>query len=779
MIHRRGLPRGVSRALPYLLLALAFGLGMTQVVRASITFDEGPHLAVGYTTLRTRDLRLQPVHIHPPLANVLAGAPLLFQRDLPDPAQVEGWEIASLSALTDAIVWSYPHPRRIAVAGRMPILLLNALIGAMVYRWAHDLGGRHAALPALFLYALDPNAIAHGALITTDTGAVLFSVATLYALYRALRTPSAPRRRRLLALTGVLLGLAQLTKVSALMLVPVAALVLLAEAWARSRQVGYALQLAALRTLALIAIAALVVWAGYGFELRPIAEGGIPVPAATHIEIFRSLNEHYDLGHPTFALGRVSSHGWWWYFPLAFVLKTPLPVLLLTLVSVALVAGYARRRFSDILHLPNRAVAATALGLFPLLYAGASLFSTVNIGYRHLLPILPFMYITVAMVLTRRDAVPTLYLRPARGLLAASLAWLTVSTLGTLPYPLTFFNELAGGASGGYRALVDSNLDWGQNLWDLSEWMGEHGERHVNYAHFSPARPQAYKIDAGFLPPDPRAVPFAPWYPAPGLYAIGATVLQGAYAPDINTFAWFRDREPLARLGHALFLYRVEERPRPTWVVLCTSTLEADDVHRRLGTTGLRIIQPDCAQTRVYRDTTEPGLVVTAGSASTDEVGEPQFTLRNADGGIEATVYRISRDDGRPGVAAHAEDRIEGPLTFLGHTIVETAAGEQTAWIVRTHWQVRSIPSRPLSLMAHLVGAQGTPLAVGDGLGFPIEQWQAGDIIVQTHRLEPAGDVPGSGPLSLHVGAYWLDTMARWATAGGGDAIVLEVGTQP
>ena len=113
--------------LPLLLILAYFALGMGQVTHASITFDEGPHLAVGYTTLRTGDLRLQPVHIHPPLANVLAAAPLLLQSDLPDPRAVDGWEIASLSAITDAVVWRYPEPARIAVAGRMPILWLGVL----------------------------------------------------------------------------------------------------------------------------------------------------------------------------------------------------------------------------------------------------------------------------------------------------------------------------------------------------------------------------------------------------------------------------------------------------------------------------------------------------------------------------------------------------------------------------------------------------------------------------------------------------------------------------
>ena len=120
------------------LLLLLFALGMLQVRQASITFDEGPHLAIGYATLRTGDLRLQPVHIHPPLANALAAAPLLLQDDLPDPRAVDGWEIASLSAVTDAVVWSYPEPRRIATAGRVPILLLGVLTGALVCRWARD-----------------------------------------------------------------------------------------------------------------------------------------------------------------------------------------------------------------------------------------------------------------------------------------------------------------------------------------------------------------------------------------------------------------------------------------------------------------------------------------------------------------------------------------------------------------------------------------------------------------------------------------------------------------
>ena len=159
--------------------------------------------------------------------------------------------------------------------------------------------------------------------------------------------------------------------------------------------------------------------------------------------------------------------------------------------------------------------------IFPVLYAATSVFSSVNIGYRHLLPILPFLAIGVGVTLARRCT------RVSALGMTALVVWLAVGTFRTLPYPLTFFNELAGGPSNGYHVLVDSNLDWGQNLWDLKTWMAKHGETRVAYAHYSPARPDTYGIEADFLPPDPRAAPFAPWRPEPGLYAIAATVLQG------------------------------------------------------------------------------------------------------------------------------------------------------------------------------------------------------------------------------------------------------------
>ena len=808
--------------LPLLLILAYFALGMAQVTHASITFDEGPHLAIGYATLRTGDFRLQPIHIHPPLANVLAAAPLLLQSDLPDPRTVDGWEIASLSAITDAVVWRYPQPARIAVAGRVPILWLGVLLGALLYRWAKDLGGWRAGLLTLALYAFDPNCIAHGSLITTDMAAVFFVVATLYLANGKWRIANGERRIangkwriangkwRMVAI-GVLLGLAQLAKVSALMLVPVVGLLLLVRAVVGQNQriggsangelriTNHGLRITkdVLRAWVVVfGIAALVVWAGYRFEVSAVPGFPFPLPAGTHVRIFQSLREHYDLGHPTFLMGQVSNRGWWWYFPVAFALKTPLPVLLLAGWAVwskvkSRMANGERRMANDASCMQYAGWVKTfSFLLFPLLYVVSSLFSTVNIGYRHLLPLLPFLYVGIgvrmasgkwqmandASRITHHESRLTRYFLPFASCFLL-LTWLIIGTLAVAPHFLTFFNEVAGGARGGYRYLVDSNLDWGQNLWDLRTWMDEHAEERVYYAHYSPARPDVYGIDAMYLPPDPRAVAFAPWNPAPGLYAIGATVLQGPYAPDVNTYAWFRGREPVARLGNALWLYRVPPREAPAWVAFCAGVpFSPEDVAQRVGVDELRVLWPDCTHTSVYPAGAQPGIVVAAADEAAPPTAERDVALRSAAGEIEYAVYRLAGTSPLPETALSKTD-VDGPLDFLGYTLDAAGAEPGKDVVLQTYWRVKEVPGRPLSLMAHLLDAGRAGVAVGDGLGFPIEQWQPGDVIVQRHVLPiPADARPGV--YTVITGAYWLDTMERWLIwiEGGGHTGVL-VGT--
>ena len=751
------------------LLLSYFTQGLQHIHQASITFDEGPHLAIGYATLKTGDFRLQPVHIHPPLANVLAAAPLYLQDDLPDPRDIPGWDVNSLSAITDEIVWKYPAPAHIATAGRLPILGLGVLLGALIFRWASDHKGYKAGLLALSLYAFDPNFIAHGSLITTDMATVLLSVATLYSTELYCRS----KINRQLLTTGLLLGLAQLAKVSALALVPVIGCILLLD---QLKENNYTLKPAkgwlktlSYRGLLVFIPAAITLWAGYQFEIVPVPGFPFPLPAGTHIRIYQSLQEHYHLGHPTFLMGRTGTQGWWWYFPATFALKTPLPTLLL---SIGMLLNWGLAFYHAPARTFQKILANTALLLFPPLYVAASLLSTVNIGYRHLLPILPFLYIGIGCMeipqslIHSRHHIQKTTRRLLRFGLYSLLLWQIAGTVRIAPHYLTSFNEIAGGPVEGYQALVDSNLDWGQNLWDLKAWMEAHNESHVYYAHYSPARPETYGIDASFLPPDPRAVDFTPWNPEPGLYAIGATVLQGPYAPNYNTYAWFRSHTPDAILGNALFIYKVPPRETAGWVALCANPapiVPIETVKANLATPDLRVITFNCEQSWILpNDTTTgryclpPNIASPAGTvlelAARQSNGEPAYSLYSLE-----TQPQISPLDIQP-------ESADIPLHFNGYQIDQSTAYPGDTLTLKTFWEVVEVPTQTLSLMAHLTGEDGIPIAVGDGLGVPIDQLQPGDVIIQQHTLEiPTNTKPGH--YSLQTGAYWLETMERWLWA--------------
>ena len=727
---------GTVLLLASVLVSILFAQLMTHARSASIIFDEGPHIAAGYTYLRTGDLRLQPVHIHPPLANVLAAMPLLLQPDLPDPRRIDGWEIASLSAVTDATVWQYPCPARMALAARLPITWMTLLLAAVVGRWAADLWGPRGGLLALLLLALDPHIIAHGSLVTTDMAVTLWGTTALFLAARALRRP----HRGYAVGAGIALGLALASKVSAISLIP-ALLILGLLAPIRLRH----------RLTAIIggmALAALTLWAVYGFEFRAVSGFPLPLPAATHLEIYRSLQSHYRLGHPAFLLGQNSDHGWWYYFPVAFALKAPIPTVLLTLAGLI-----GKPRFT-----PQVLRRWAPLVAFPLVYLASTPFSTVNIGYRHLLPVLPFLFILAGRAARVRT--------PHSVLCILLLVWLALGTWRVAPNYLAFFNELAGGPAGGYRYLVDSNLDWGQNLWQLRDWMRENGVGRVFYAHYSPARPEVYGVSVDFLPPDWRAVPFTPLDPAPGVYAIGATVLQGVYTPDVNTYAWFRARPPLDRLGYALFLYRVEPRPAPRWAVLCTDaapTISPDALRAGLGRPEIRVVFVDCAQTWVSLAPGPPGVLVMPPEAGPPPGAALDVPARRADGRPLYSLYRLEMS---PTPEHPLTTTLDGPLDLVGYSVFRTG-GEVELW---TFWRVKERPTRLLSLMGHLLGPDSAPVAVADGLGFPPEFWEPGDLIVQRHRFSIPADAP-PGEYTLATGAYWLDTMERWGAKVDGESV--------
>ncbi len=561
-----------SRFLLVGLLVLTFALALTSAVQKSPTADEQNHIARGAAYLGTGDPRLSVEH--PPLVNVLSALPAHLLLDLHLPLD-EWWEVGEWYHFADNFLWRVnTNPDRIVFLARLPIIGLGLVLVTLVFRWAGCRWGPWGGLLAAACCALDPNILAHTRFATTDVGGTCFVFLAAYALWRAMRRPSWPRALG----SGLAFGLALSAKLSNLLFGPIFALVVLADALAggrdRLRQ--------AVRNLALLAftifLGLLIVWATYGFQVGPLppgeetggeaGENGPLVPAPPYLKGVRAILGFSAGGRPAYLLGQYGQ-GWWYYFPVAFVVKTPLA----TLAALLIATGRALRRQSptsnlqspiSTLHSPTSNLQDDLWLLIPpIAYFLASMTSSLNIGYRHLLPVLPFLAVHIGRLAptTPRFLLPAP--RTARYLSVALIIALACSTLSIYPHFLAFFNPVGGGPENGWRILVDSNIDWGQDLKGLKAWMVREGVDRVRLSWFGPAYPEAYGIAYDLLPGLPHGFrmwehpPFDRDRPEPGVYAISVNNLVGVLFPDHDLYAWFRARPPDTKIGYSLFIYRV------------------------------------------------------------------------------------------------------------------------------------------------------------------------------------------------------------------------------
>jgi hypothetical protein len=499
----------------------------------SATFDETAHIAAGVSYAERGDFRLNPEH--PPLVKYLSGTSLVMTGRGSLDYRSGAWESADPWALGHDLLRQGPVAR--LTAARLPVLALGVILLLAVYGFAREMHGRGPALLALALATTCPTLLAHARLVTTDLAAALGATLTLWTAWRWLRAPS---WRRLVAVGGAL-GIALLSKYSCVLLVPaLAALVVVAAAMKR-----IAWRHALTGLLAAGAIAYVIVWAGYGLRYeaspgRPLTwaflerqEGGLPEPIALARE-HHLFPEAYLFGiayaraesreRVAFLDGEESVEGWWRYFPEAFALKTPLAFT--ALLAWAMVEGLKRTRGRSF---DGWFVALPALG-----FAAVSIVSRFNIGHRHLTPLYPILCIAIAPL-----AVPL----NARGVRRAAVAILVascfVSAVLATPGYLSYFNVLAGGKRGAAHHLVDSNLDWGQDLGRLRAWMDRHDVHEIDLAYFGTADPAAYGI--GFR----KIAFFFDFYPdRPSVrlesgrtVAISATLLQGLYLDREREFA--------------------------------------------------------------------------------------------------------------------------------------------------------------------------------------------------------------------------------------------------
>jgi Dolichyl-phosphate-mannose-protein mannosyltransferase len=544
-----------------LLLLAFFGQAYRCSLIKSPVFDEPAHIAAGLSYFETGEFKVNLQH--PPLLKEIGALPL-WLLGVKWPMARASW-VALPEKLDAGFQWRLGRdiifendPAKVMFWSRLPFLLLATLLGYCLYAWGRGLFGGTAAVGALILYALDPTLLAHGQLVTTDVGFAAFTLLLFYALWRYLNHRTFLR----LVLCGLALGAALASKFSAVFLLPVVALLLL---WAprfipaavprrgstlvdpyASEDGGQRIVWCLYALAAMVAVAALLIHALYF----------LPGDPGLYFRGMLLVNADHDPTYLAFMAGHFRSR-FLTYYLVAWLLKEPLPTLALVGLGVF---GILRRGAVTTMD--------RAFVLIPpaVIFVSHSLWSH-NLGIRYIIPALPFLYLAGGFGLAS-------LIREAgfarRALAAVLVAWLAVASAGVAPDHLSYFNELAcllqepskigldGGTACGPLWLDDSNVDWGQGVWQLKSWLDAHEKgRPFRFAYFGSMRPDNYGLIYEWISVDDLMHP-----PSPGLYVLSAHHLARAEGQLRLRYLdgpenWLLYRAPTAVVGHAYYIYDI------------------------------------------------------------------------------------------------------------------------------------------------------------------------------------------------------------------------------
>lgn len=286
-------------------------------------------------------------------------------------------------------------------------------------------------------------------------------------------------------------------------------------------------------------------------------------------------------GNTTFFLGQISNAGWKLYFPIIYLIKEPLALHIMTLMALAIFVYYLfkRRRQENLKsQRPNNSGWLTkffswfgknfdALAMFGFIafYWAVSIRSNLNIGVRHILPTFPLIYALVASQIVawvrKKKNEKKILSYAKRGTVGLLMIWQAASVMAIYPSFLAYFNESIGGPQNGYKYAVDSNLDWGQDLKRLKNWVDEQGIQKIYLDYFGGGDVKYYlgeKFQSWWGDRNPSDLESGDWL------AVSATFLQGGrgklvpgYKGSAGYYDWLNQYKPVTTIGYSIFVYQI------------------------------------------------------------------------------------------------------------------------------------------------------------------------------------------------------------------------------
>ena len=565
------------------LLILFSALAATSMWNDNANYDERIHLPAGYSYVTQQDMRLNPEH--PPLVKDLSGLPLLLMK-INFPYQSWGWNTALTTDSSRTPVWqtdvgfgndllyfSGNDAQNMMRYGRIPIILIGILLGFYIFKFAREQWGDLTGIIALAFYSFSPTFLAHTRLVTTDVAAAAAFFISFYYLYKWLKAPT----QRNIWLFGIVLGISFLTKFSTFLLIPIFGFIILIWILLNGQWKKYIGGFILILIVALLVIGAVYVYHIWNYPIekqaidtafilstfgfKPLANLSIWISSQPYLRAwgeyflgFLMVLQRSGGGNTTYYLGEISADGSRSYFPMMYLLKEPLAYILLAFFALFLALKKFISRKISIEFFRNN-FAEFGMLLVVAVYWFFSITSNLNIGVRHILPTIPFIYILTAGQISnwiKNSVKKSLFV-------LVLLVWVSVSVISVWPSFLAYYNEIAGGADRGYMIAVDSNLDWGQDILRLSQFIEKNNIKEIKLDYFSGA-PAEYYIKTA------KIIPFNREIPQKGWLAVSASVLQGACkgdkipcSYDERSYTWLDQYKPVAKIGYSIFVYKIEK----------------------------------------------------------------------------------------------------------------------------------------------------------------------------------------------------------------------------
>lgn len=599
-----------SKWLAGLFLAAMLGLGLVSMRGDSAIVDEVAHIPSGYSYLHYGDYRLNPEH--PPLIKDLSGVPLQFLKAF-FPTDNKAWTTDPNGQWETGWHFLYHYGNnadQILFWSRLPILLLAIVFGAGLFWFAKKHFGPRVATLSVFLYAFEPNILAHSRFVTTDIGIAAFNFLALATLWRWLKKPNWPN----VLLAGLAFGLAQLAKFSAILLIPFVCLMVGVwiitsdvpkKFWARVWKYGFQL-------VGIFAIGFALVWVVYiphtihmpDAVQNKLIEASLPSgyqhavskylikynnipgvkPFAQYALGVLMVQNRVSGGNTTYFLGEVTNQSFKSYFPFTYAVKTPIPLLIL--IAMSLISGawlYLRHKPFAVWKKFKSYVQEHLIEFSSLAYIGYyayfSITGNLNLGIRHLMPIIPLIILLTARQIVEifdwiKTRVPVIVPKVIFGGL---IGWFLFENLLIFPSYVAYFNELKGGPDSAYKYVTDSSIDWGQDLKRLKTYIGQHPEiDKIAVDYFGGGVPRYYFCDRKYGADgqliknttgyDCSKSVYLEWHAQQGIpptkyIAVSETYLMNDlyYAPKRGDmgYKYLRDRAPIAKIGHSIYIYKL------------------------------------------------------------------------------------------------------------------------------------------------------------------------------------------------------------------------------